>query len=52
MTEFNYDNSDFDIREMFEDTWESFLESSSDDWQPIGIVEELDPETQKLLNEF
>ena len=52
MTAFHYDHSDFDIRELEEDSWESFLESSEADWQPLGIVETMDPETMELLKEF
>jgi len=52
MTDFNYDHFNFDIRELEEDSWESFLESSEDDWQPLGIVETMDPETMELLKEF
>ena len=52
MTAFHYDHSDFDIRKFQEDAWESFLESSEDDWQPLGIVETMDPETMELLKEF
>ena len=52
MTNFLYDHSDFDIRELQEDSWESFLESSEDEWEPLGIVETMDPETMEMLKEF
>ena len=45
------DFDSFDIRDYIEDNWESFLESSEEDWDPVGIHEELDPETEKLLLE-
>ena len=46
------DFDSFDIRDYIEDNWESFLESSEEDWDPVGIQEQLDPETQKLLETF
>ena len=42
----------FDIRELETDDWEAFLESTENDWNPTGIVENLDMETQKLLNDL
>ena len=47
-----YDQVDFDVRDYIEDSWESFLESAEDDWNPTGIVENLDPETLKMLENF
>lgn len=44
--------SDFDIRELETDDWEAFLESTENNWNPTGIVEDFDLETKKLLNEF
>lgn len=46
------DYETFDIREIENDDWEAFLESTEEDWNPTGIVEEFDSETKKLLNEF
>ena len=46
------DYETFDIREIENDDWEAFLESTESDWNPTGIVEEFDSETKKLLNEF
>ena len=45
-------SSDFNIRELETDDWEAFLESAENDWNPTGIVENLDMETQKLLNDL
>ena len=47
-----YDQVDFDVRDYIEDSWESFLESAEDDWNPTGIVESLDAETLKMLEDF
>jgi len=48
----NIDSNLFDIRDLETDDWEAFLESTENDWNPTGIMEDLDPETQKLLNSF
>ena len=47
-----YDQVDFDVRDYIEDSWETFLESSEDDWNLSGIVENLDQETLKMLEDF
>ena len=46
------DYETFDIREIENDDWEAFLESTENDWNNTGIVEEVDSESKKLLNEF
>lgn len=46
------DSDYYNLSDLIEDSWESFLESSEEDWDPIGIKENLDPETQKLLETF
>ena len=52
MTDFIYDQADFDIRDYMESNWESLIETSEEDWQSCGIIENLDSETIKMLNEF
>ena len=44
--------SDFNIRELETDDWEAFLESTENDWNPTGIVEDFDLETKMMLNDF
>ena len=46
------DSDYYNLSDLIEDSWELFLESSEEDWDPIGIKENLDPETQKLLETF
>lgn len=52
MTDFVYDQSEFDIRDYMESNWESLIETSEEDWQSCGIIENLDSETIKMLDEF
>jgi hypothetical protein len=51
MTSIYYENQELSISDFVEDTWESFLESSEDEWGTI-VVETLDEETLKLLDTF
>ena len=48
----NIDFDTFDVRELIEDNWQTFLDSDEVDWEPAGVREELDPETKRLLNSF
>lgn len=49
---YHIESDNFDIRELETNDWEAFLESTENDWNSTGIIESLDPETQKLLNSF
>lgn len=51
MTAIYYDNQEVNLSDFFEDSWESFLESSEEEWGSI-VVENLDEETMKLLEDF
>ena len=52
LTMYETDSDYYNLSDLIEDSWESFLESSEEDWDPIGIKENLDPETEKLLETF
>lgn len=47
-----YEDQEIDISHFVEDLWESFIESSEEDWNGSGIVEHFDAETLKLLEDF
>ena len=49
---YHIESDSFDIHKFETDDWEAFLESTENDWNPTGIIESLDLETQQLLNSF